>query len=254
MSTAVIVVVVIGLSLLPPSDRNVGGPTPSASQTPTPSPSRGPTPTPVLIWSPAALDRDWPVPIRPEPAGDVLVVPLEKQDSGGWQYTDSSGDIGSSVVPWMDIVNVHGEGPVYLDLAGDIPLPVADPTERWIAYGLVLDTNRDGVPDVRLGIDNIPGTGHRAWRTDLATGQTLSAAGPPYGEVGIYQFPYYFFHPFFPGEGFLVSARQARFSGAGSGGLPFYAWAALIEGGRVVATDYAPDFGWLDPRPAAPRR
>jgi hypothetical protein len=35
-----------------------------------------------------------------------------------------------------------------------------------------LDTNGDGVPDVRLGIDNMPATvtgepGHRAWRTDL---------------------------------------------------------------------------------------
>jgi hypothetical protein len=28
---------------------------------------------------------------------------------------------------------------------------------------------------------------------------------------------------------------------------PLYAWAAVIENGRVVATDYAPDFGWLDP-------
>ena len=26
---------------------------------------------------------------------------------------------------------------------------------------------------------------------------------------------------------------------------PFYAWASVIENGRVVATDYAPDVGWL---------
>jgi hypothetical protein len=25
----------------------------------------------------------------------------------------------------------------------------------------------------------------------------------------------------------------------------FYAWASIIEGGRVLATDYAPDVGWL---------
>jgi hypothetical protein len=33
------------------------------------------------------------------------------------------------------------------------------------------------------------------------------------------------------------------------GGLPhrFYAWASVIKDGRVVATDYAPDVGWLDP-------
>jgi hypothetical protein len=33
----------------------------------------------------------------------------------------------------------------------------------------------------------------------------------------------------------------------------FYAWASVIEGGRVVATDYAPDVGWLETNTAAPR-
>ena len=28
--------------------------------------------------------------------------------------------------------------------------------------------------------------------------------------------------------------------------FPFYAWASMIEDGRVVATDYAPDTGWLE--------
>ena len=28
---------------------------------------------------------------------------------------------------------------------------------------------------------------------------------------------------------------------------PFYTWASVIVDGRVVATDYAPDVGWLDP-------
>ena len=27
----------------------------------------------------------------------------------------------------------------------------------------------------------------------------------------------------------------------------FYAWASVIQDGRVVATDYAPDDGWLAP-------
>ena len=33
------------------------------------------------------------------------------------------------------------------------------------------------------------------------------------------------------------------------GGIPkrFYAWASVIQDGRVVATDYAPDDGWLAP-------
>ncbi len=27
--------------------------------------------------------------------------------------------------------------------------------------------------------------------------------------------------------------------------MPFYTWASVIVNGRVVATDYAPDTGWL---------
>ena len=33
--------------------------------------------------------------------------------------------------------------------------------------------------------------------------------------------------------------------------VPFYAWASVIVDGRVVATDYAPDTGWLLPTPGA---
>lgn len=29
----------------------------------------------------------------------------------------------------------------------------------------------------------------------------------------------------------------------------FYAWASVIQDGRVVAADYAPDVGWLLPPP-----
>ena len=33
--------------------------------------------------------------------------------------------------------------------------------------------------------------------------------------------------------------------------MPLYAWASVIVDGRVVATDYAPDAGWLLPSPGA---
>ena len=33
--------------------------------------------------------------------------------------------------------------------------------------------------------------------------------------------------------------------------MPLYAWASVIVDGRVVATDYAPDTGWLLPSPGA---
>ena len=34
--------------------------------------------------------------------------------------------------------------------------------------------------------------------------------------------------------------------------MPFYTWASVIVNGRVVATDYAPDSGWLVATPGVP--
>ena len=34
--------------------------------------------------------------------------------------------------------------------------PVVDPIEQWMAYGVVFDTDRDGVADWRYGVDNLP--------------------------------------------------------------------------------------------------
>ena len=211
-----------------------------------------------LAWTPSSLDQDWPVPIRAEPVGDAVVTPIVQADIG--QHTDPVGDIGPTALPWLDIQTVRLTGgtpsntrhgviwAVDVDLAGDIPLPVADPRERWIAYGLVLDTNGDGVPDVRLGMDNMPATepGHRAWRTVLSSGQTMASAGAPYGLVGDR-----YVDTFFPGEetgnvaNVYVGLRPEETT------FRFYAWASMIEDGRVVATDYAPDLGWLESAPDA---
>ena len=69
---------------------------------------------------------------------------------------------------------------------------MVDPTELWVAYGVVLDDDRDGVPDWRYGIDNLPdptgeevangGAPHRAWRTDLHTGRTERLVGQGYDD------------------------------------------------------------------------
>ena len=147
-----------------------------------------------------------------------------------------------------------------------------DPTEQWIAYGVVVDADRDGVPDRRYGMDNLPidpsgwagnpdsermargelanGVApHRAWRTNFHTGRTESAAGPPYGGVGET-----YFDTFYPPGGYGPDGARLGFGGDVAGGGtrtslagPYYTWAAVIENGRVVATDYAPDVGWLDP-------
>ena len=223
--------------------------------TTSPSVDEAPRAIEALTWTPSSLDQDWPVPIRAEPVGHAVVTPIVQADLG--QHTDSVGDIGPTAPLWRDIetVRLRGGTPsntrhgviwaVDVDLAGDIPLPVADPRERWIAYGLVLDTNGDGVPDVRLGMDNMPVTdpGHRAWRTVISTGQTMASAGAPYGLVGDR-----YVDTYFPGEetGNVAEFNVGLRAGANETVFRFYAWASLIEDGRVVATDYAPDVGWLE--------
>jgi hypothetical protein len=245
-TAAVISVLVVGATLFVarPDQPAVGGP----SATPA-----------ALIWSEASLEQDWPVPIRREPVGDPVVVPL--LDAERDHYTDPQGDIGPTALSWLDVetVRVSGGLPsgtshgviwhVWVDLAADIPLPVADPTTRWIAYGLVLDTNRDGVPDVRLGMDNMAvalEAGHRAWRTDLHTGQTMAATGAPYGLVGDR-----YVDTFFPGGSSGDVAEVSMGLRPDEPTFRFYAWASTIDDGRVVATDYAPDVGWLEPEPDA---
>ncbi len=113
---------------------------------------------------------------------------------------------------------------------------------------MVVDDDRDGIPDRRLGIDNIPVTApgnfeHRTWITDLHTGRTLV------GDLGAS-----FFDTWYPGEwnGVRLVFGGETAGGGGDPGLvdPFYAWASVIVDGRVVATDFAPDVGWLlEPSP-----
>ena len=100
------------------------------------------------------------------------------------RYTDPTGDTGSDVHPWVDIREIQfATSDVRLTLVANPP-PAVDPAQRWIAYGVVVDDDRDGIPDWRLGMDNLPlavgdGQNHRAWRTDLHTGRT-TAHDPAY--------------------------------------------------------------------------
>jgi hypothetical protein len=258
-------IVLIAVGVIFPQGTNphvVGGAshTPSTSATsPTTSPTLAPTlaPTPtiaLLTWTHASLAEDWPAPVRSEPVGGAIVRP-QTGPHGSATYPDPGGDTGSTAYPWVDIQGLFGTYTlVIVDLASNLP-PLLPPTEQWIAYGVVVDDDRDGIPDRRFGIDNIPTTApgareHRTWITDLHTGLTVAAVGPPYGKVGdIY------WDTFFPGERAGIGARLGfggDIAGGGTRGLrsPFYAWASVIVGGRVVATDYAPDEGWLDPSKA----
>jgi hypothetical protein len=220
---------------------------------PSPTPDLRPSPSDCAIpsrdlterigpaaWTQESLKQDWPAPVRPEPAGGAIVRPMPLT------YIDPSGDIGSDVLPCIDIRGVMANTTdVHLKLVSNPP-PDVDPTEQWIAYGVVTDYDRDGVPDWRYGVDNVPPKpdelATRVWRTSLHSGQTDD-------------------HGFANGyfAGVWPSGRDAnfRFFGGGetTGGgsftwgieldMPFYTWASVIVNGRVVATDYAPDTGWL---------
>jgi hypothetical protein len=250
-------------------------PPPEAEATSEPEPSPTPTvrPTPSdcavashdpsepigpLGWTQASLTQDWPAPVRPEPAGGASVLPMPPT------YIDPSGDTGPDFLPCVDIRDLTvgvicghcGTFGMGFTLVSNQP-PDVDPSKVWIAYGVVLDDDRDGVPDWRYGIDNAPRTAgdeqghHRAWRTNLHTGRTESAPGSEDGMIGDT-----FFGTSYPAGASGADARF-RFSyniavagkGMVSGGLelnmPLYAWASVIVDGRVVATDYAPDAGWL---------
>jgi hypothetical protein len=219
------------------------------SPTPTVRPSLGPRPSgPAgpLLWTQTSLKEDWPAPVRSEPAGGAIVVPL--QENADEVIPDPLGDTGSAAHPWVDIRELQGGGARIIINLGSLP-PLVAPIEQWIAYGVVVDDDRDGIPDRRFGIDNIPGTApgtgeHRAWITDLHTGRTVVGDAGNYGAVGETRFD-----TWYPGEwdGARLGFGGSYAGGGGHPGLvaPFYVWASVIENGRVMATDYAPDVGWL---------
>ena len=251
-------------SLAPLANASPNPTLPSPTKLATASPS--PTPTPI-VWTAASLTEDWPSPVRTEPSGPPIVVPTflkvvythcpgsecGVQADWGDPFLDPIGDTGSAVNPWADIKAVTFCGPTCLSVRRiSSPPPAVDPRQLWIAYGVVVDTDGDGVPDWRYGVDNVPldktdSQPDRSWRTDLHTGRTNYAVGDHValrdGEPGPVFYPW--------ADGFKFGAETT--GGGIVGGLPkrFYAWTAVIRDGQVVAIDYAPDTGWLVPSPTA---
>jgi hypothetical protein len=133
-----------------------------------------------------------------------------------------------------------------IQLAAKPPLASELEPGEVIEYGLVIDNNRDGMPDFEIGINNSPGGGQfRVWVTDLARSETVEQNGPPYGA------PVDFAHP---DEQEANAAPAMRFLFLGGptdtflnhGQYRYYAWASYSEAGVITAWDYAPSFGWLD--------
>jgi hypothetical protein len=266
---------------------------PSVAASTSPSPTAAP-----VIWTTASLKEDWPAPVRTEHAGPATIVPF----SG--RYQDPTSDTESGAFPWTDI-HVVGFGHNNAVVVWVPGAPNVDPTEQWIAYGLVVDDDGDGVADRRFGMDNIPGSAtdwhqHRAWITDLHTGRTESSvlnsldysvspegivktsmvgntffgaslpARQTENEKGPSCFPARHQGPSHPNGNpppwmrGLAPAQLAFGGGGETAGSSvqkqkpdpkparFYAWASVIVDGRVMATDYAPDAGWLHPSSKAP--
>ena len=223
-------------------------PSPSKSAAPSASPTPSPTPT-AILWTEASLKEDWPGPVRTESTGGADVVLL--QEEADEVIPDTVGDSGSAAHPWVDITQLQGGGARLIIELGSDPPHVA-PADQWIAYGIVVDDDRDGIADRRFGIDNIPGPvgWHRKWITDLHTGRTLEITPETAGE-NWFESWYAGSAPYTP-TGAMLGFGGEFPGGGGDPGLvaPFYVWASVIEDGRVVATDYAPDAGWLlEPNP-----
>ena len=192
-----------------------------------------PTPTPSSVWSPVREGGEWAV-------------------HRGRTWDDPH----DTAVGWVDVERVNfsssrrtggdfqaGWG---IQLAAKPPLAADLEPGQLIAYGLVLDTTGDGVADYVVGIDNdAPEQGDfHVWLTDLETGETDEQIGPPYGS------PLDFVHPDESDSGlgrgvglfFLPRSAPADLNPAT---VRWYAWASAARGGEVVASDYAPDAGWM---------
>jgi META domain len=229
------------------------------------APPHGPAVAPGVAWAPERFGQDWPAPVRVEPArGHVPVVQMHLGEDARWDpsdalwgpsvFGDRLADGVPGELPWLDIREVRGSSGsrFSVSLAGAGPSPRPAPPDAWVAYGLVLDTDSDGRADVRIGMDNMAGDEHRAWWADLKRGEVSWAAGRPYGDVGgdaegQRGGPWIVLDTWYPGESFSEPDVARFMVWPAVEDLRFYAWSSLIEGGRVVATDYAPDVAWLEP-------
>jgi hypothetical protein len=137
-----------------------------------------------------------------------------------------------------------------IEVAAEPPLSADVEPELVTAYGLALETTGDGVADYLIGIDNeAPERGDfRVWLTDLAASETDEKIGPPYG------WPIEFVHPDelqpdqrSPDEGPVM---MFTFLDGGPADLNleevrFYVWTSVTRGDEILASDFAPDEGWL---------
>ena len=199
-------------------------------------PGLQPVPGSLLPWSEV---------VRAEPSGDPTLV---NRMGPALTWADAPGDGLPLTVDTVDITSLMFASPcystpicVYFELAGEASSPLSDPAVEWVAYGLVVDNDGDGVADAQAGIDNAL-EGSRAWRTYLQTGDTLAARGTRLAGFAVEGYvPWLIERVGRPMRGWVGVGRSLA-----EPLLHFYLWAAVIRDGEVVSIDFAPDVGWLD--------
>jgi hypothetical protein len=208
--------------------------------------------------------------IRVEPGGEPLIVKgTRPTPSENLQIIDGADGAIDGSLGLVDIVNVDPRAPCGLAACARIHVaheigqaPRGEPRRLLVAYGLVIDRQGDGIPDLQVGVDNANGH-RRTWRTDLHSAETASGNGWSVADTsvrawvpGLYSggFPRI---PIRPGP---EETRRDAWVGVShwlriveklaDPALNFYVFAAAIRDGKIVAVDYAPDVGWLTAAPA----
>jgi hypothetical protein len=187
------------------------------------------------VWSGPMLDRG------------TVVRRMTAGGDGTLAWQDPLDD----AVGFVDVERVRfspqGQPHWYIELAAEPPVPADREPGQLIAYGLVLDTTGDGVADHVVGIDNdAPEQGDfHVWVTDLATGETAEQIGPPYGVPVEFSHPDEESGPVEPPTMVFTFLAGTRPAGLDSATVRFYAWTSTTRDGTLVASDYAPDSGWV---------
>jgi hypothetical protein len=234
-AAVVAVAVAVGASMTAGTDR-----TAPPAHDPTSTTGRVP-PTPVT--APLRPDADWPVLLTSGGTGDC---------EHGWASGSSSVDLAD-----IDIQAVGSacggrllEWRLYLRSTSG-PASTTAPVGQSTEYGLMVDVDGNRLADCQIGIstDAPAARAFRVWVKNLTTGHVNERVGGPYG------FPFDFVHPFEGGGSrtmvfFFLEGTRPDPCGAFTETANFYAYASVVEGGRVTAVDYAPEAAWLRMRPS----
>ena len=208
-----------------------------------------PTPAPA-----AAAASGWTGVVR---SGARWPVVFPQAHIASWEYPDEP----DAEVPGIDLTKVDAfmfrelswnfvlrEAPDRHLVEPDGPegrsLSATEPRKRVAEYGVVVDGDGDRVADCEIGISDkaAPQRGHRMWVKSLRTAAVREVADP-LGSLGAG-----FFYP----EGAVARVVGIYFHrnkplpcAPFTPSAAFYAWAVLIDDGRAVAWDFAPDAAWL---------